>query len=109
MVERARILEYAQAIAREFQPEKIILFGSYAYGEPTPDSDVDLLVVMRHEENPARKAAEIEIKLRTGFPLDLIVRTPDAMRERVAIGDCFMREIIERGQLLHEGRDAKVA
>ena len=108
MIDRTRILAYAQAVAREFHPEKIILFGSHAYGTPTADSDVDLLVVMPHEGHPAYKAAEIELKLRPGFPLDLMVRSPERIRERLADGDRFVREIIERGASLHESGNAEV-
>ena len=106
MTDRTRILEYAQAVAREFQPEKIILFGSYAYGTPSEDSDVDLLVVMPHEGHPAYQAAEIELKVRAGFPLDLVVRSPERIRERLAGGDGFLREILERGASLYESGHA---
>ena len=102
VVGRARIIEYAQAIAREFQPEKIILFGSYAYGEPTPDSDVDLLVVMRHEGRNAAQATAIRNRLDASFAMDLLVRTPDVVSERLARGDFFLRDVSERGQVLYE-------
>ena len=109
VIDHTRILAYAQAVAREFQPERIILFGSYAYGTPTEDSDVDFLVVMPHDGHPAYKAAEIELKVRPGFPLDLMVRSPQRIRERLAGGDRFVREIFERGSPLYESGTAKVA
>ena len=108
-IDHTRILAYAQAVAREFHPERIIFFGSYAYGTPTEDSDVDVLVVMPHDGHPAYKAAEIELKLRPGFPLDLMVRSPQRIRERLAGGDRFVREIFERGSPLYESGNAKVA
>lgn len=108
MIDRTRILAYAQAVAREFQPERIILFGSYAYGTPTEDSDVDLLVVMPHDSHPAYKAAEIELRVQPGFPLDLMVRSPERIRERLADGDRFVREIIERGCPLHASGNTEV-
>ena len=109
MIDRTRILEFAQAVAREFHPERIILFGSYAYGTPTEDSDVDLLVVMPHEGHPAYQAAEIELKVRAGFPLDLMVHSPARIRDRLATGDGFVKEILERGSSLYESGNGEVA
>jgi len=106
VIDRTRILSYAQAVAREFRPEKIILFGSCAYGTPTEDSDVDLLVVMPHRGHPAYQAAAIELKVQAGFPLDLMVRSPERIRERLADGDRFVREILERGSPLYESGNA---
>lgn len=105
MVERSSILSFARMIAGEFQPEKIILFGSYAYGSPTEDSDVDLLVVMRHRRRNVAIAGEIRRRVRAGFAMDLLVRTPERLRERLGMGDSFMHEIVERGEVLYERAD----
>ena len=105
MVERRRIEQYSQAIVREFQPEKIILFGSYAYGTPTEDSDVDLLVVMSHAGKNSRQAAEIETRLPPGFALDLLVRAPAEIQHRAHCGDCFIQEITTKGRVLHARTD----
>lgn len=83
-------------------PQQVILFGSYAYGKPTPDSDVDLLVVMPHENPPAVQAAEIRKSIHAGFPMDLLVRSPSEIRRRLAMGDSFIHDILERGQPLYE-------
>ncbi len=103
MVKRNRIHSFASRVAEEFRPNRIILFGSYAYGKPTPDSDVDLLVVMPHNGPPSAKAAEIRKRVRAGFPMDLIVRSPAEIRRRMKMKDCFIREVMERGQPLYEG------
>lgn len=103
MISRRVIQEFADKVARRFRPERIILFGSYAYGKPTPDSDVDLLVVMPCKRRPLDQALQIRLTLNARFPLDLIVRTPTELRRRLAGGDFFLREIIERGKVLHEG------
>lgn len=102
MVTRRQIRQYAQEIARLFRPRRIILFGSYAYGKPTRDSDVDLLVIMPHKGNGADQATRIRLKLRAPFPMDLLVRTPQKIRQRVAWGDCFIQEVLEKGQVLYE-------
>jgi uncharacterized protein len=93
----------AQRIADRFQPERIILFGSHAYGHPKPESDVDLLVIM---DTPLRSRQQRLVISRAlsprPFPLDIIVRTPRELAERIAIGDPFLREITTRGKVLYE-------
>jgi len=102
MITSAAIEAYAAEVARQFKPEKIILFGSYAYGNPTEDSDVDLLVIMQCRMRPPRKATQIYMKVRPPFPMDMMVRTPKRIAERIAMGDCFMQEIIRKGRVLHD-------
>jgi predicted nucleotidyltransferase len=102
MVEMKRIEDLSSQIAREFNPERIILFGSHAYGQPGADSDVDILVVLPFNGKPVRKAIEIRNKDNAGMPLDLIVRTPEQLAERLAQNDWFMREIVEKGRTLYE-------
>ena len=90
-------------IVREFSPVKVVLFGSYAYGAPTEDSDVDLLVVMDVPEDQTRqKAVEIRSRVPRRFAMDLVVRTPKEIAFRLAHNDWFLREALERGQVLHE-------
>ena len=92
-----------QQIAEKFQPEKIILFGSYAYGQPRPESDVDLLVVMETSLRSRQQRLEISRALSPRpFPLDIVVRTPKELEERVALGDPFLREIIDQGKVVYE-------
>jgi len=102
MVEVNKIRELTSQIVRQFNPERIILFGSYAYGQPDNDSDVDMLVVLRFKGKPVRKAIEIRNSVNAGLPLDLIVRTPEQVAERISQNDWFMREILERGRTLYE-------
>jgi uncharacterized protein len=103
-----RIQEFSQEIAAQFSPERIVLFGSYAYGEPTADSDVDLLVVMPFEGHPFRKAAEILNQIRPAFSVDLLVRTAEQMDERLALGDFFLREVVTKGKVLYESVNPRV-
>ena len=104
MHSREAIQRYAESIAREFQPEKIILFGSHAYGQPTNDSDVDLMVVMPFRGNALNQAFRIRDRLEhPGFPLDLLVRSPREIGKRQAMGDFFIREILDRGKVLYAG------
>lgn len=102
MVKRENIRAFVKQIVAQFHPRRVILFGSYAYGRPTPDSDVDLLVVMSHKGHPAVQAAEIRKCVRAGFPLDLVVRSPEEIQRRLTMGDFFISEIMEQGQPLYE-------
>lgn len=103
---RNQIRKLSEQIAREFHPDKIILFGSHAYGRPGPDSDVDLLVIMRFRGRPVRQAIAILNKLNVLTPIDLLVRTPEQVQERLALGDQFMREILERGKVMYEAHNS---
>jgi len=104
MVGKDAIRKLADQIAREFHPEKIILFGSHARGRPTPDSDVDVLVILPHKGKNWRHAARIRGRVRVTFPLDLVVRTPEEVERRLAEGDPFMADIESTGEVLYENR-----
>ena len=105
MVSRASIEEISAIIAREFVPERIILFGSHAYGVPNADSDVDLLVVMPHEGDSVEKEIEIRRRVRPPFAMDVLVSDPHELRRRVALGDFFLKDITEKGRVLYESPD----
>jgi len=92
-----------QRIAQALQPEKIILFGSYAYGTPTPDSDVDLLVIMKTMASQVERSLAVARLLRPRvFPVDILVRTPDEIERALRSGDFFIQEILSRGRVLYE-------
>src|SRR5215471_9003323 len=101
------IRRYARAIAEEFHPDKIILFGSYADGTPHDDSDVDLLVVMP-TRNQHDQPVRILWRLAAPFPVDLIVRTPKQMAWRLEEGESFTTTIVSRGKVLYEKGDQGV-
>src|SRR5438309_3924861 len=87
------IRRYAREVAERFQPDKVILFGSHAYGRPHADSDVDILVVMP-ARNEIDQAVRIDRVTDPPFPLDLIVRTPHTLAWRLMEGDSFLQEIV---------------
>src|SRR5260370_41230540 len=102
LVPLSAIRRFARQIVERFQPDKIILFGSYASGTPTPDSDVDLLVVMP-TRNQVEQAVRIDEAIEErGFPLDLIVRTPKTIENRLRWGDWFIQEIVTRTKSLYK-------
>ena len=102
VVALADIQNFAAELAREFSPEKVILFGSHSWGKPDADSDIDLLVITQFEGKPWRFAVEIRDRIKPKIPLDLMVRTPEQLRERLAMHDMLLTEIVTRGTVLYE-------
>ena len=107
-ISRKQIQRFVDQVVARFRPQAVILFGSYAYGRPTGDSDVDLMVVMPHRASSAKVATEIRLSCPRDFPMDLIVRTPAEMRRRLRMGDPFVRQVTSKGITLHESHHARV-
>ncbi len=103
---RSSIDRAARQIAERFSPKQIVLFGSYARGQATPDSDVDLLVLMDTSLRPVDQAVEIRGAVQFPFPVDLLVRTPGQIEERLSLGDSFIQEILAEGIVLYEAANA---
>jgi predicted nucleotidyltransferase len=101
-VDWKQIEAYCQVVAREFQPQKIILFGSYAADSATPESDVDLVVVMPFRGNTTDQVVKIRGRAEAPFPMDLLVWKPDRMHRR----DSFTRAVLKEGRVLYESRRA---
>lgn len=102
MVRINKIKKFGRQIGEQFGAEQVILFGSYARGRPGEDSDVDLLVIGPFKGRTVDKSVEIRMKLRPQFPVDILIRTPKKVRQRIKMGDRFMREILEKGKVLYE-------
>jgi predicted nucleotidyltransferase len=100
-VPMAVIRRFARRVAERFRPDKIILFGSHAYGTPHAETDVDILVIMP-ARNQIDQAVSIELACDPPFPLDIIVRTSRNMKWRLEEGESFLREVVSRGRVLHE-------
>ena len=98
MISAREIQATCDDIVRAFAPLQVILFGSYAYGTPTEESDVDMFVVMEAQQ-PAR---ELQKRLPRRIPLDLHVRCPADIAYRVAHNDWFLRDVLEKGDVLYE-------
>ena len=92
-----------QKIVDELNPEKIILFGSYAYGNPTPNSDVDLLVVLKTNASLKERSWKVSrLLLPRPFPVDILVKTPKEVEKALQSGNFFLQEILNRGKVLYE-------
>jgi predicted nucleotidyltransferase len=105
MIDEKTILDLRDSIAAEFQPQRIIMFGSYADGTAGEYSDLDLLVIMNYVGSGMRKALEILSRVRPRIPVDLVVRTPEEIRKRMQANDFFLAEILQRGRVLYEASD----
>ena len=99
------IKDLCRQIVTDFKPEKIVLFGSYARGTPTVDSDLDFLVVMPFKGRSVNQAIRIRRRISTDMPLDLVVRTPQQIERRLKMNDFFIKEVIDQGHVLYESKN----
>ena len=106
-IPRSAIRAYVRELVAKFRPERVILFGSHAYGKPNADSDVDLLVVMP-AKNELSQSIRVVQAICAPFPLDLFVQTPETLAKRTAWNDPYLREILKRGVVLHDAAGASV-
>ena len=102
MAKLIEIIEYANAVAEKFRPDRIILFGSYAEGMASDDSDVDLLVEMDHAQSTLQQALTIRKAVKRSFPLDLIVKSSREIEQRLQQNDYFLKTIMNDGQVLYD-------
>lgn len=95
-----------ERIVSTLSPEKLILFGSYAYGKPNPDSDVDLLIIQQTNQRPAQRSVAVSKLIRPRpFPVDILVKTPQEIQQALQNGNYFIQEILDRGKVLYERPD----
>ena len=98
--------EIVRRIVTALHPEKIVLFGSYACGRPSEDSDVDLLVILETQARPVDRYLAVSRLLRPRpYPLDILVKTPAEIHQGVEQGNAFLREILTQGRVLYECSD----
>jgi uncharacterized protein len=108
MTRRAEIQKYASELASTFHPRRIILFGSYARGDASEDSDVDLLVIMDRFKDADEEAIKMRLRIPRSFPVDLLVKRSSEMTRRAAAGSGFARTVLQEGKLLYERRSERV-
>ena len=89
-------------VGEQFEPTRVVLFGSYAYGTPSEDSDIDLLVVMPREGDDPHLAANIRLALPSQYSIDVLVHSQRRLRERLRQKDGFLSEIMTKGRVLYE-------
>ena len=108
MITREAIQAFVDQVVSQFRPAMVILFGSYAHGDPTEHSDVDLMVIMPHRGSSVKAATRIRLACPRDFAMDLLVRSPDEVRRRLRMGDSFLREVTTKGIVLHETHNARM-
>ncbi len=96
------IRELISRVSVQFKPLRIILFGSYATGNARPESDVDLLIIMNTTKRESIQALEIRQAIQPMFAVDFIVITPENLKNRLQLGNSFLREITEKGIVMYE-------
>jgi len=101
MVSMSTIEEFAKKVGETFGPEKIILFGSHAYGTPHEDSDVDLLLIYADDKMPKERPL-VRSTLKPDFPCDILFRTASQIKERLRLRDFFIEEILDKGRVLYD-------
>jgi len=98
------ILKLAEKIEKEYKPEKIILYGSYAWGNPTQDSDIDLFIVKNTKERPIDRRVYVRRIIRgidRPMPFSSLVVIPEELNQRLAIEDQFIKDVLEKGKVLY--------
>ena len=99
---RGEIEGIKKVIVKNFQPEKIILFGSYAWGKPKEESDVDLLIIKKSRKKRIDRAREVrKTIMKTGVPVEVLVYTPSEIKERIELEDPFIENILKQGKILY--------
>lgn len=95
-------------IVKEYKPEKIILFGSYAWGKPREDSDFDIFII-KDTDVPSLKRIEMVDRIfsRREYPMDFLVYTPEQVKRNLKNGDLFLRDILANGKILYDAKIAK--
>jgi len=104
MIPMRDIQRYCDGIAAAFKPRKIILFGSYAYGEPTEDSDVDVMVVMPKKRYRRDLGFRMRMQVPAGFPVDVLVEPDDKLQRRIEDRESFILDVTKKGKVMYEGR-----
>ena len=108
MIPMEKIQVFVDRLVAEFEPERVILFGSYAWGTATEDSDVDLLVVVPDSFEDESRYRLVRTRLKPGFPLDILFRNASTVRERIELGDFFMSDVVTKGKVLYDAEYARV-
>jgi len=101
IIDKKEIRKITRKIAELYGPEKIILFGSFAWGKPNQDSDVDLLIIKETEEDFFGRNTAVRKIIDGVMPVDILIRTPEEIKKRLLLGDFFYKNIIKKGKNLY--------
>ena len=96
-----KVKEVIQDIIQEYKPEKIYLFGSFAWGKPTKDSDIDIFIIKKTKKDRIERQLEVRRIIKGRLPVDILVYTPEEIEKRLKMKDFFIKDIIDKGKLLY--------
>jgi predicted nucleotidyltransferase len=97
-----KIQEITQQIVKKYKPEKIILFGSFAYGKPKLSSDVDLMIIKKTKKRLCERIKEVLFMIDSSLPLDVLVYTPKEFQRELELGEFIFDDIYNKGKVLYE-------
>lgn len=102
---RDEINDIARQLIQKYHPEKVIIFGSAAYGTFGQDSDLDLLIIKKGVDEVRRHERHLTVRmlLESDYSLDVLVYTPYEIKKRLFIGDPFIKKILSDGKILYGG------
>ena len=102
-ITESMISEILSKIVKNFDPEKVILFGSYVWGKPKEWSDLDILIIMKYRGSSPKMAAKISRLAKPKLvPMDILIRSPEEIKNRIRLGDYFIKRILTGGKVLYE-------
>ncbi len=102
MEKTKEIKSITEQVVKHYKPEKIILFGSFACGKEKPSSDVDLLIVKKTRKKRVKRIHEVLMLVESDLPLEPLVYSPGEVKERLRLGDMFLRDVFEHGKVLYD-------
>lgn len=100
---QVKIRKIRNQIVKNYNPQKIILFGSFAFEKQNPNSDVDLLIIKETKKDHYKRIPEVRACLHNiNQAFDILVMTPREIEKRLKLGDFFIEEIMKKGEVLYE-------
>ena len=102
MKNQKEIKKIVRQIVKKYKPEKIILFGSFAYGRPKPSSDIDLLIIKKTKEKKIKRIKDVLMQIKSNLPVEPLIYNPEEVQERLSLGDFFFQDIIKKGKVVYE-------
>ncbi len=104
ILKEKKIKKIVKIISKHYKPEKIILFGSFAWGKPNKDSDVDIFIIKNTKENRFKRQLKVRRLIKGEIPADILVYTPKEVKKRIELGDFFIEEILKKGKVLYDAK-----
>lgn len=101
-MEKKQIEQITRTVVSQYKPEKVILFGSFAYGKPKASSDIDMLIVKKTKKRKIDRIKEVLFLVDSDLPFEPLVYTPKEIKQRLSLGDFFIEKVMNQGKVLYE-------